>query len=59
MESTKIRIPAENQSRIVMPTNATVGVLACAWTGAPVRKHVAVSFTGDVSGVPVWSPPIC
>jgi len=59
MESTKIRITAENQSRIVMPTNATVGVLACAWADMPVRKHVAVSFTGGASGVPVWSPPIC
>ena len=60
MESTKIRITAENQPRIVMPTvYATFGDLACAWTGAPVRKHVSVFLTGDASGVPVWSPPTC
>ncbi len=59
MESTKTRIPAVNQPRIVMPTTAAFGVLACAWTDVPVRKHVAVSFTGGASGVPVWSPPIC
>lgn len=58
MESTKIRITAEDQSRIVMPAYATFGDLACAWLDAPVRKHVAVSFTGATPGVPVWSPPI-
>jgi hypothetical protein len=54
-----IRFTTANQSRIVMPTYATTGVLACAWTDAPVRKHVAGSFTGINPGTQVWSPPTC
>ena len=59
VSNTKIRFTTANQSRIVMPTYATAGVLACAWTDAPVRKHVTGSFTGTNPGTHVWSPPTC
>ena len=59
MSNINIRFTTANQSRIVMPTYATAGVLACAWTNAPVRKHVNGSFTGTNPGIHVWSPPTC
>ena len=59
MSNINIRFTTANQSRIVMPTYATAGVLACAWTDAPVRKHVTGSFTGTNPGIHVWSPPTC
>lgn len=59
MESTKIRITAENQSRLAMPTYATFGVLACAWSDVPVPTHVFGAVKGGATGAPVWSPPTC
>lgn len=58
MNSIKTRIPAENQSRIVMPTYAAFGVSACVDADVPARKHIAL-FTGATPGTLVWSPPPC
>jgi len=55
--STMTPYTTDNQSRIVMPTNAIFGGATCAWTDVPVRQHVSALAKGAHPGIPVWSPP--